>query len=226
MEDASYDRSWNKGIFTFIDKILFRRILQDSSCRQELDAAVEDLYVNYLTEEAVQEKINTYRAATEEYLYSLPDQTYVPVSQEEYDILSDSMADEIADNYNMYKETMASAWPFHIKDPVNENGSTVFSWEESYVFEGASAVYTVEVAADYTFEDCIVNEQTDKTEYRTEQLPAGQYFVRIRASGENGISQDAYEYYNTEKGTASYSTLCFYILEDGTAAASRFGEDE
>ncbi len=226
MENASYDRSWNKGIFTFVDKILFRRILQDPSCRQELDAAVEDLYVNYLTEEAVQEKINIYRAATEEYLYSLPDQTYVPVSQEEYDILSDSMADEIADNYNLYKETMASAWPFHIKDPVNENGSTVLSWEESYVFEGVPAVYTVELARDYTFDDCIVSEQTDKTEYRVNSLPAGQYFVRVRASGENGISQDAYEYYNTEKGTVSYSTLCFYILEDGTAAASRFGEDE
>lgn len=226
MEDASYDRSWDKGIFIYTDAVLFRRILQDPSCREELNAAVEDIYANYLTKEAVQEKIDIYRAATEEYLYSLPDQTYVPVSREEYEILSNSMADEISDNYEAYKETMDSAWPFHIQDPVTENGAVVLSWEKSYVYEGAPAVYTVEVARDYTFEDCIISTQTDQTEYRLNQLPEGQYFVRVRAAGDNGVSQDAYEYYNTEKGTVSYSTLCFYILEDGTAAASRFGEDD
>lgn len=225
MDDVSYERSWNKGIFTFADTILFRRILQDETCRQALDQAVEDLYANYLTEEVIREKIDVYREAAQQYLYALPDQTYTRVTREEYDILADSMAGEVADNYALYKESMESAWPFHIQDPVSENESTLLSWEEAYAFGQEEVVYTVEVARDYTFEEPIVSIQTQDTQYEMEKLPAGQYFVRIRAAAGEGPGQDAYEYYHTEAGTICYSTLCFYILDDGSAQSSRFSED-
>lgn len=226
MSDLSYDRSWNKGIFTFVDTVLFRRILQDSICREGLNAAVEDIYKNYLTEEKIQKKIDLYKEVTETYMYSLPDQTHVPVSYEDFNILSGSMAEEIAENYNLFKESMESAWPFHILDPEIQNDNTVLVWEESYVFDGNPVVYTVEVAKDYTFENCIASTQTEDTYYEIGKLQMGQYFVRVRASGENGIDQDAYEYYHTEKGSDVYSTLCFYILEDGSAAGARFGEEK
>lgn len=225
MNDIAYERSWNKGIFTFVDSVLFRRILQDNICRQELDAAIDDLYKNYLTEQAIQEKIDLYKEITEQYMFSLPDQTHVPVSYENFNILTGNMAEEIEDNYNLYKESMESAWPFHILNPEVVNDTTIITWDESYVFEGGPIVYTVEVATDYTFEECIDSIQTEDTSYEIENLEMGQYFVRIHASGDNGIKQDAYEYYHTEKGTDVYSTLCFYILEDGTAVAARFGED-
>lgn len=226
MNDVNYERSWNKGIFTFADTVLFRRILQNENCRQALDAAVEDLRTDYLTEANIREKIDSCRELTEKYVYALPDQTYARVSEENYDILSDSMAEETADNYTAYKESMESAWPFHILDPVNENGRTALSWEEAYVQDGGEVTYTVEVARDYSFENCIVSTQTTETRCETEALPAGQYFVRVRAFGSDGVSQDAYEYYHTEWGNDIYSTLCFYILDDGTAAAARFSEDE
>lgn len=225
MDDAGYERSWNKGVFTFADTVLFKRILQDEICRQTLDAAVEDLKSSVLTEETLRQKIDAYRAVTEQYLYSLPDQTYTRVSEENYDILADSMAGEVTENYEAYKESMESAWPFHIFDPVNENGKTVLSWEESYVQDGSDVTYTIELAKDYSFEDCIVNTQTGDIRYEMEELPEGQYFVRIRAAGSSGLIQDAYEYYRTEWGTTSYSTLCFYVMDDGTVAARRYSED-
>ena len=127
MEDETYQRSWNKGIFTFSDTVLFERILKDPSCRQNLDSAVQDLYENYLTEENVQEKIDDLQKATEDYVYSLPDQTYARVNEENYNILVQSMAEEIKTNYEEYTSSMASAWPFHILEPVKQGDSTVLS---------------------------------------------------------------------------------------------------
>ena len=106
-----------KELFTFSDTVLFERILKDPSCRQNLDSAVQDLYENYLTEENVQEKIDDLQKATEDYVYSLPDQTYARVNEENYNILVQSMAEEIKTNYEEYTSSMASAWPFHILEP-------------------------------------------------------------------------------------------------------------
>ena len=226
MDDAGYERSWNKGIFTFADTVLFKRILQDETCRQALGAAVEDLRNSALTEVAIQQKIDVYRDVTEQYLYSLPDQTYTSVSEENYDILAESMAEEVTENYGAYKESMESVWPFHILDPVNESGKTVLSWEAAYVQDSSGVTYTIELSEDYSFEECILNTQTGENRCETEELPEGQYFVRIRAAGSSGNSQDAYEYYRTEWGTTSYSTLCFYVMDDGTVAAVRYSEEE
>lgn len=226
MDDAGYERSWNKGIFTFADTVLFKRILQDETCRQALGAAVEDLRNSALTEVAIQQKIDVYRDVTEQYLYSLPDQTYTRVSEENYDILAESMAEEVTENYGAYKESMESVWPFHILDPVNESGKTVLSWEAAYVQDSSGVTYTIELSEDYSFEECILNTQTGENRCETEELPEGQYFVRIRAAGSSGNSQDAYEYYRTEWGTTSYSTLCFYVMDDGTVAAVRYSEEE
>lgn len=225
MEDETYQRSWNKGIFTFSDTVLFERILKDPSCRQNLDSAVQDLYENYLTEENVQEKIDDLQKATEDYVYSLPDQTYARVNEENYNILVQSMAEEIRTNYEEYTSSMASAWPFHILEPVKQGDSTVLQWEESYQEGGGDITYSVELSRDYTFSDCMVSEQTGETRVDAGSLSPGQYFVRVRATGSNDVSQDAYEYYQTEAGSKAYSTLCFYVQQDGSISAVSYSED-
>lgn len=98
MRDASYENSWNTGIFTYTDAVLFNRILKDEKCRKRLDQAVEE-------------------------------------------------------------------------------------------------------------------------------LSPGQYFVRVRAISDGGLTQDAYEYYRTEQKTTIYSVQCFYVLEDGSIVVSYY-EDE
>lgn len=226
IEDDTYQRSWNKGIFTFTDTVLFERILKDSSCRQELDRAVQDLYDNYLTKDNVQEKIDDLQKATKEYVYALPDQTYARVSEENYKILTQSMADEIQINYEEYTTSMASAWPFHILEPEKQGNNIILHWEESYQDREGKINYSVELSRDYTFSDCIVNEQTGESRFDAGTLSPGQYFVRVRATGENQVTQDAYEYYQTEAGSKAYSTLCFYVQQDGTVSAVSYSEDE
>ena len=83
----------------------------------------------------------------------------------------------------------------------------------------------MELARDYTFSQNIFQATTTETSCQVEALPAGQYFLRVRAQGEDGIWQDAYEYYGTEAGTTCYSTLCFYVQNDGSIAAVEYSED-
>lgn len=226
MEDETYQRSWNKGIFTFTDTVLFERILKDASCRQNLDNAVQDLYENYLTRDNVQEKIEELQATTEDYVYALPDQTYARVNEENYKILIQSMADEIQTNYEEYTNSMASAWPFHILTPNKQGNNVILQWEESYQTGKDEITYSVELSRDYTFSECIVNKETQETQYNAGALSAGQYFVRVRAIGSNQNAQDAYEYYQTEEGSKAYSTLCFYVQQDGTISAVSYSEDD
>ena len=47
------------------------------------------------------------------------------------------------------------------------------------------------------------------------ELPeAGQYFIRVRATNEEGKTQDAFDYYVTDEGK-QYGMRCIYVTEDG-----------
>lgn len=225
LRDASYDRSWKEGIFLFAEPVLFRRILRDTSCREALSAAVEDLRKNYLTDEAVQEKIEVYQETVKAYLYELPDQTFARVTPEEYDSLTSTMAAEIQADYEGFQDSMEGIWPFHILTPSVTGGETVLNWEDAYRFQEGNISYVVELARDPEFAELILREETEENRYSAGVLAPGQYFVRVVSQGPEGISQDAYEYYQTEIGTVSYSTLCFYIQEDGRAVALEYSED-
>lgn len=226
LQDENYDRSWRKGIFLFSDTILFQRILQDASCREALNQAVEDLKQNYLTEDKLQDQVDTYKEIAKEFLYQLPDRTYARVTKTDYETLTEGMAQELETNYRAYQESMSSVWPFHILTPENNSTETILSWEEAYCFDGQDVSYKVELARDYSFQEHLVQQTTKETSISVDTLPSGQYFLRIHAEGTNEISQDAYEYYRTEAGTICYSTLCFYVQSDGSIAAVEYSEDD
>ena len=185
-------------------KILFQDIL--------MGGASIDVHGVPLTEEAVAHRIQEYSSLVQKYLYTLPDRTFARVTEEDYQILADHMAGEIEKNYEYYQESTQSVWPFHILSPERENGKILLNWEDGYLFEDGTVTYQVELSRDYSFRDCIVKTSIWENRYEAGELPAGQYFLRVRATGENGILQDAYEYYRTEEGSVCYSTLCFYIL--------------
>ena len=54
-------------------------------------------------------------------------------------------------------------------------------------------------------------------------LPAGQYFLRVRATNESGYTQDAFDYYVTEAGK-HYGMICFYVQPDGSIVEDTYEE--
>ena len=84
----------------------------------------------------------------------------------------------------------------------------------------------MELSREPDFRQNLVNETSwTETAYQIKTLPAGQYFLRVRAAAENGSVQDAYEYYLTETDRVIVSTLCFYVLEDGSVQINRYTEE-
>lgn len=222
LNDETYDRSWKKGIFLFTDNKLFQRILEDTSCREALNEAVEDLKKNDLSEKKLKKKIRNYSKIVEKYLYRLPDQTYARVTQNEYEDLVEELTKEVEENYAAYQESMSSVWPFHILTPEQKENGTELRWEDAYRFNKGEIQYTVELARDFSFQDHILQETIEENRYVVSTLEEGQYFLRVRAKGEDGIVQDAYEYYGTEEGTRCCSTLCFYVYGDGSIASVEY----
>lgn len=225
MRDTSYSRSWQEGFFTYTQAVLFQRIFQSETLRNEFDQVVRELYQGVLSKENLQAQAEEYREVVKAYLYQLPDRNFARVTEENYDILVNEMAEEVEENFEAYQESLNGPWPFHILTPSVEAKKTVLSWEPSYLYQEGQVSYTVELAADYSFQDCIVNTTTTDTSLTIDELPAGQYFIRVHSS--NGtMDQDAYEYYQTEAGTTVYSTLCFYVQTDGTIEPVVYEEDD
>lgn len=233
LRDSGYDPSWNTGIFTYTDGKLFERIFQDQRCREEFDEAVEDLYRNYLTEEKIGPKAEALGETARKYVYQMPDRMYARVTEETYDRILESLIDEVKRNYRLYKESLSQPWPFHIQKPGQDGGKLVLRWEEAYLYHNPdeeperTVSYEVELSRTPDFKDCIETVQkVEGTSFETTMLPAGQYFVRVRARTGDGASQNARECYRTEQGTTVYSTQCFYVQQDGSIEVSVYDEEE
>ncbi len=54
-------------------------------------------------------------------------------------------------------------------------------------------------------------------------LPAGHYFLRVRAANESGYTQDAFDYYVMETGKA-YGMKSFFVEADGSVTEDFYDE--
>ncbi|MDY4516582.1 MAG: CotH kinase family protein [Lachnospiraceae bacterium] len=227
IQDETCSSSWRKGIFPYISAVLYEKLLKDSTCRQELDAAVEDLRKNALSDEKLEEKIREYQAIVRPYVYSLPDRMYARLTEKDYDRLVAGLTDEVETNYQTYRDSLQEPWPFHIHEPQRKDKKLVLGWDASYLFGEGEVSYRVELARDYSFEECLVSEDGIRdTQLAIKKLPEGQYFLRVRAESDSGALQDTYEYYHTEAGNDIYSTMCFYVQTDGSIVVSTYDEEE
>lgn len=233
MYTLDYSSSWNRGIFTYCNSVLFARILRDTECRQKFDAAVDNIKNNYLTEQRISEEADAMKEMVVPYLYSLPDSLFARVTPDDYEAIMEGLGAEIEENYQLYKESLNQPWPFHILEPQVSGKKLKLCWEEAYLYNDpqetkkGKVTYSVELADTYTFDNCIVSDtDVSGTSLDVDNLPAGQYFVRIRAKTDSGYTQDSYEYYRTERGTTIYSTQCFYVQQDGSVELSLYNEED
>ena len=215
---------WESGISNYWGNVLFQRALKTETFRKALDAAVEDLR-GYLTAERINGMVERYKAVVKPYLYSMPDQNYAPLKPNEYEQVAQNLYAEVEDNYNRYKESLLKQMPFYIGTPVKKaNGYTV-DWDPSYTFNGEGVTYSFELARDYTFANPIVKEEGLVIPTVTfDQLPAGQYFMRVRSQSESGYDQCAFDYYFLSTGKI-YGTKCFYIDATGKVTEDVYAEN-
>ena len=213
---------WDTGIFSFYDNVLFSRMLQDESCISTLSTAIDTLYETFVSESAVNKAAAQLTALARDEIYSLPDQTFARVTQPQYDTLAAGMGTQVTENYYSYYESLEKPAPFHIHEPkIQGDGQLLLSWDEAVCAQ--EVTYSVQLDDSWSFDTPLLNTSgLHSTELPIDQLPTGQYFLKVIANSADGNSQIAYETYSTELKTTLYGVLCFYVLPDGSVHASYF----
>lgn len=210
----SNQKSWESGVSNYWGNVLFQRCLKSERFREKLDETILDLK-EYLSEERLVTMIEKYKTVVKPYLYEMPDVFYAPLTSEQYDEIAAALPEEIEKNYQLYVESLSKPMPFYIGVPVAEGNKMKINWDNSYSFDAEDITYSVEIARDYLFQDVIyIQDGLLIPETELELPEAGQYFIRVRATNEEGKTQDAFDYYVTDEGK-QYGMRCIYVTEDG-----------
>lgn len=215
--------SWERGVSNYWGNVLFRRCLQTKRFRQELDAAIEELF-RYFSADRIGEMTARYRSLVEPFVWQQPDLLHEPLSREEYDRVAKSLHKEIIENREAYRESLKKPMPFYIGVPEPQGDELRLMWDASFDFAAEDITYTAELAKDYRFTTTFWTEENIRLpETVVYALPAGHYFLRVRAANESGYTQDAFDYYVMETGKA-YGMKSFFVEADGSVTEDFYDE--
>lgn len=216
--------SWDSGVSNYWGNVLINRVLKSEYYRQLLDEKIEEVK-GILTEELITEKIAEYREITTKYLFTYPDVVNSGLTKEQESIVSESIPKEIEKNYNDYKESYNKPMPFYIGVPENRDGTFYIQWDSAYDFKEESIQYTIEIDDSTDFSDPIICESgLYYNSFETDMLPAGQYYVRLKAKNESGYEQYAFDYVVGDNGKI-YGMKSFWVMEDGTILEDGYEDD-
>ena len=215
---------WERGISNYWGNELFKRCLKSDFYRKKLDEAMTDLYAK-LTDGRIEAYAKSYSELLKPLVFSGRDALAMPVTAQQYDIIANSLTDEVKNNYLTYKQSYEKPMPFYIGVPMSDGKNISIIWDTAYTFDAESVTYTFELAKDYTFENPIIKE-TDLIipTAQFKLLPEGQYFTRVTAQDAGGQTQTAFDSYITEKGKV-YGTKCFYVDASGQIVEDVYVED-
>ena len=153
----------------------------------------------------------------------MPDRDGAPIKNPVvYDRLVAMIGSQIERNYQYYFESLDNPWPFYVDVPeLDADGNElILSWGASYDINEEPVTYDYILATDYDFENVIDHrEGLSVPTATTKLLPAGTYFLRVRATNASGHSTDCFDYYSTHKNGKAYGCYCFVVQADGTAKA-------
>ena len=219
----SDSESWERGVSNYWGNVLFRRCLQTRCFREELDAAVEELF-RFCSAERIGEMTAQYRSVVEPFVWQQPDILHEPLSRTEYDTVARGLHREITENRDAYRESLHKPMPFYIGMPEPAGEQLRLLWDASFDLNAEDIVYTAELAKDYQFTTTFWSEADIRLpETVVYALPAGHYFLRVRATNASGYTQDAFDYYVMETGKA-YGMKSFFVEADGSVTEDLYEE--
>lgn len=213
---------WESGVSNYWGNMMFRRLLKSDAFRARLDEAILDVK-DYLSKERLDDMIREYRKVTEAYIWSMPDRLHEPLTPEEYDRVAKAIPQEVEICYERYQKSLQNPLPFFIGVPEKADGQLVINWDAAYDFQAEDITYTAEVSDRYDMTNVIASYEGIWPEMKMDQLPEGQYFIRVKARDSSGHEQYAFDCYITERGK-EYGIKCFYVLADGTIAEDIYEE--
>lgn len=223
---SSGGAEWEIGVSNYWGNMLFRRALKSKKFRKTLDAAVEDLRTNYLTDDRISSLSNELAKTVNPYITKTPDSTYLGVTPETYQQILSALPSEVESNYKNYYESFKKPMPFFILTPEKSGDKLKIGWESTYDFNSKDITYTIEVSKNFDFSNTILKqENVSLTNVEMDMLPEGQYFIRVKATNSSGQSQYAFDYYVTNKNSKVTGVKTFYVNADKSISEDTYEEN-
>lgn len=223
---SSGGAEWETGVSNYWGNMLFRRALKSERFRKALDAAIEDLRTNYLTDKRISSLSQELAKTVEPYIFKTPDVTNLGITKETYQEILKALPSEVESNYKSYYDSFKKPLPFFISVPEKRGNKLRIAWEAAYDFDSKDITYTVEVSKNFDFSNTILKkEKLSMTHVDMVTLPEGQYFIRVKATNSAGQSQYAFDYYVTSKSRKATGVKAFYINADNTISEDKYEEN-
>jgi spore coat protein H len=213
--DYSPYYSFEYGVANFWGSQLANRLLRESSYRQMLDTKINEIK-DFLTPERIKGLLDVYKPVAEKYALQMPDLMYLPTTQQGMEQDFESILKEVQNNYDLYMESLKTSMPFYMSTPKAINSMLEFNWDESYDFHGEDITYHFIVAKDWAFKDIVYEKsQVNNTTIQIESLEPGEYYWRVTATNESGMTQLPFDTLFDSDRNPHSGLKRFYITPDG-----------
>jgi spore coat protein H len=199
MTDTDGDSAQLFGISNYWNAVLHRRVFEKPDNLNQLCEKIESVY-RILSSGVINERILLYKPLIEQYY--LNNQGFCKeISPEEFYEELDCISKVVDLNYKTFYKTLGKPMPVFLGVPeiLNPDESdiheVVFRWTGSFDLQNDLISYKLEISKDIDFKNIVISRSNlRKTEYIAE-LPAGDYFWRIKIMDDEGNSQRAFDIY-------------------------------
>lgn len=180
--------TWEHGIANYWGVLLHQRFLKNEANRAELATRVDELHeaINRDTVNALAQEYNT---LVEPYVLSMPDIYHLGNTPEERQQILEGLGDQVELAYEQFCQSLHELMPFFMYQPVREDGSVRFWWEDAYDFDNQAITYRLQVAATPDFAAPVIDVSgLESTEYLADDslITPGVWYYRVTASTQDG----------------------------------------
>ena len=189
-----------KGGQKLNQSILHRRYFRLEGSMEKIKAKMAELLETVVTRSNVTTLVDSYKEVLEKTVVLEPDLSLLEMTPSELSVYLDSLYDGILSNYQAFEVANQYPTPMYVAMPEeNSNGTTRFSWQPSYSYQGRTITYNLRLYTDYTMSNLVL-EQRDivNTYFDTEaSLKKGTYYLMVTAVDSDGHEQLSMERYET-----------------------------
>lgn len=180
--------SWEHGVANYWGVLLHQRFLKNEANRAELAAKVDELH-EIINRDTVNALAQQYDTVVRPFALSMPDFYYLGNTEAERDTILAGLGDQVELAYRQFYDSLHELMPFFMYEPVQENGSVRFWWEDAYDFDNQPITYRLRVAATPDFASPVVDVSgLEATQYTVPaaDLPAGTWYFEVTAATRDG----------------------------------------
>lgn len=221
--NGPYYARWEGGISNWWGVPLHKGFLSSPQNRADLDAMIQSIRQQYLTESKIQERVGVYKDLIRPYISAFPDINQLPVIASsdaekilEWEAELDALPLRLEENLQQYYELLDSPMPFwQGANYDGVNGVLVLNWDKSVDLQGDPIEYDLLVADNIDFNNSIVNEPglSDIVYQQSVLLPVGTYYMKVISKESNNFAhwQEAFD--RVEINDRKYFGVFEFIVE-------------